>query len=49
MLQANPFTTWTLLISWFALGICITYALALRKRVIESRKQLRKLVKATRR
>ena len=49
MLQANPFTTWTLLISWFALGICITYALALRKRVIESRKQLKKLVKSTRR
>jgi hypothetical protein len=35
MLQANPFTTWTLIISWFALGVCITYALALRKRVIE--------------
>ena len=49
MLQANPFTTWTLLISWLALGVCITYALALRKRVIESRKQLKKLVKATRR
>lgn len=49
MLQANPFTTWTLLISWFALGICITYALALRKRLIAKSKQLRKLVKSTRR
>ena len=49
MLQANPFTTWTLLISWFALGICITYALALRKRLISKNKQLKKLVKATRR
>jgi hypothetical protein len=49
MLQANPFTTWTLLISWLALGVCIAYALALRKRVIESRKQLNWLLKATRR
>lgn len=49
MLQANPFTTWTLLISWFALGICITYALALRKRLISKSKQLRKIVKSTRR
>jgi len=49
MLQANPFTTWTLLISWLALGVSISYALALRKRLISKSKQLKKLVKSTRR